>query len=110
MLKYKVLKPFINGPEVGEIMELTYDPNSSLSGVTIQLLLDGGYIVEEHGKWKPDPDEWYWTISGSLEVCNFRNNSSSDLEKIRVGNCFRTKADALKARDAIQETLKNLQV
>lgn len=100
-MKYKVIKEIFDGPEVG--MNLTiHDHPGLIAGATIQLLLDGGYIVEEDGKWKPKME------FRECDTCRAKPGSP-----ILCSGCLHNRAvieDALKARDAIREALKNLEV
>ena len=59
--------------------------------------------------WKPENNEEYWYINEVGEICHtlFNGFLMPDLKRVRVGNCFQTKDDAITARDKIAKILLN---
>lgn len=61
-------------------------------------------------KWEPEAGDPYWTIDlqfGTLGVEVYEwEESDTDRMAMGLGNCFRTKALALKARGGIARLLK----
>lgn len=117
MTKYKVIKQFPGGPEVGTVLD-TRESDGFLknlyedyyaSPVETMVLLDGGYIEEVDGKWKPDLGEKYWFIGREGTVgWSYWEEDETDKARERFLGIYQTEAEALKARDAIAELLKNL--
>lgn len=106
-MQYKVIKQFLGGPELGR----TIDSKIAAifhQDVALQFLIDGGYIEEVEGKWKPDVGHGYSYIDefGRVKAC-VRSDVNDD-RRIEFGNYFETPNKALKARDAIKELLKTI--
>jgi hypothetical protein len=114
-MKYKVIKPFLGGSEVGTVLEVNSDnlwrnmayTTGDCSPIELQLLLDSGYIEEVDGKWVPKEREKVWFIS--VQGIPYEACWGTDDVRMLTG-CYPTESDALKARDAIKECLKNLNV
>lgn len=94
-------------------------PNINVENLKIALLL-----LKQHGKkpecssceeaieaafppqpkeeWRPKEGESYFLISttGAVEICGWEENSFSDKERLKFGNCFPTReaAEAFKAK------------
>ena len=60
-------------------------------------------------KWVLEDNDEYWYITEIGEICHtlFNGFLMSDLKRVRVGNCFQTKEDAIIARDKIAKVLLN---
>lgn len=60
-------------------------------------------------KWVLEDNDEYWYITDIGDICHtfFNGFLMSDLKRVRVGNCFQTKEDAIIARDKIAKVLLN---
>lgn len=59
------------------------------------------------GYWVPKFGESYWFVSSLFEVVGESNlGCSFDMERIDVGNCFRTEEEARKAAEEVRKCLK----
>lgn len=117
-MQYKVIRKFLGGPELGTVLETTDRGELHIREATqadryivpssMQLLLDGGYIEEVEGKWKPGVGHGYSYIDefGRIKAC-VRSDVNDD-RRIEFGNYFETPNKALKVRDAIKELLKQI--
>lgn len=58
-------------------------------------------------KWKPKNDEEYWFINDLGEICHslYNNFLLRDNKRVKIGNCFQTKLEALNARNKIAKSL-----
>lgn len=60
--------------------------------------------TKEH--WRAEEGELYYYLSAELKVAIDKDyDTESDLECYDVGNYFRTREDAIKARKLLKETL-----
>lgn len=59
--------------------------------------------------WKPENNEEYWYINEAGEICHtlFNGFLMPDLKRVSVGNCFKTKDDAITVRAKIAKILLN---
>lgn len=60
-------------------------------------------------KWVLEYNDEYWYITDIGEICHTSYNDflMTDLKRVRVGNCFQTKEDAITARDKMAKILLN---
>lgn len=60
-------------------------------------------------RWKPEHNEEYWYLNDVGKICHtlFNDFLMSNIKRVRVGNCFQTKDDAITARDKIAKVLLN---
>ena len=60
-------------------------------------------------KWVLEDNDEYWYINDLGEICHTSYNGffMTDLKRVRVGNCFQTKEDAITARDKMAKVLLN---
>jgi hypothetical protein len=57
-------------------------------------------------KWRPDYDENYWFVNASIVAdCELWKKYTVDFDRLKAGNCFKTEAEAIIARDKIREVL-----
>lgn len=58
-------------------------------------------------KWELEDFDEYWYVNEVGEICHtlFNGFLMLDLKRVRVGNCFQTKDDAITARDKIAKIL-----
>ena len=63
---------------------------------------------EPKKQWKPQENQLYWIITeeGKVEDYIYYLENKWQEEEFEIGNCFRTKELAEKARDQVLETLK----
>jgi len=115
MKTYKVLKAW-EGVEVGEELKSNHHGVTSYSDSfggnhftikphEIAILLHLGFIEEVEAvkkKFVPKDGDKYWYVS---EFCNvdwhYNDDDYSDEKYIRLGNCYRTEAEALEARERV---------
>ena len=68
-------------------------------------------IPDEPERWKPKDTAQYFYITsdGFATFTYFSINDVLDNTRLDFGNCFRTKSEAQKARDAVRELLLKMQ-
>lgn len=96
--------------------------SSNIKIASVSDINDFQELLHTHGKewsfkykvlvdwiWKPENNDEYWYISEVGEICHtlFNGFLMPDLKRVRVGNCFQTKDDAITARDKIAKILLN---
>jgi hypothetical protein len=98
MKTYKV-KIAWEGAKVGDEIKTIESP------LTIAVALHLGFIEEVGAvkeKFVPMYDEEYWYITTPCEVLKTSNDGlSTDKMYIKIGNCYRTEAEALEARERV---------
>ena len=71
---------------------------------TIAILLHLGFIEEVGAvkeKFVPREGEIYYCITDIGKIYYTKNNTDHDKIKIGIGNCYRTEAEALEARERV---------
>lgn len=78
------------------------------SGYTLEGLLTGMYTIKRK-PWKPQDDEEYWLVglNGRISSDVFCKNRLYDINLYKIGNCYRTKAEAMANRDKWVEFYKS---
>ena len=120
------------GLELGEKFELTYD-DGTIDEDTYKIEEDGLYYKQKQSEdwfaepsttvnklvngyckavpkqWKPKKDEqyWYYSIAWESALGLEFNSSIGDLLNWKVGNCFKTKEEALvKGKEIMEQIMK----
>ena len=64
-------------------------------------------VADKGGRWRPELDEWYWTVydTGRCGNCNW-DNDSIDKWRYLTGNCFKTEEEAEEYRKQIEYTAR----
>lgn len=114
-MKYKVLKEFLPGVIVWQECEVKMALLNVISSCgCFSFLIPETYAklhpdIFEPVKWRPESCDKYYLVYGDGSVCvQTWENDYSDNEHYNFGNCFRTKKEAMAARDKIKEVLKNI--
>jgi hypothetical protein len=67
----------------------------------------GGHEMVE--RWKPETNEWYWKLRDTGVPLELKwTGSKQDWDYYHYGNCFRTNAEAVAARDMVKKALANM--
>lgn len=60
-------------------------------------------------RWKPEVGEEYWNINTFIEVNSFIwTGFGTDIGLYKIGNCFRTKKEAIAAAKKIREVFRDV--
>ena len=59
-------------------------------------------------KWIPKPDDYLWVFNYKGEIGGFKNPVWFDKKQIKFGNYFKSKREAIAARDKVKELLNSL--
>lgn len=112
--KYRLLKPFLTYP-VGHTFETNYlgrwASNESepciATACGIECLLQWKIISPYDGKCKPEEGDGFYFITPMGRIDSFACFTVERHQKyVDFGNCFKTKDEALAARDRIKTLLK----
>jgi hypothetical protein len=61
------------------------------------------HVVE---RWKPETNEWYWKLRDTGVPLELKwTGTKQDWDYYHYGNCFRTNAEAVAARDMVKKAL-----
>ena len=64
----------------------------------------GGHKVVD--RWKPETNEWYWKLRDTGVPLELKwTGTKQDWDYYHYGNCFRTNAEAVAARDMVKKAL-----
>lgn len=67
----------------------------------------GGHEVVK--RWKPETNEWYWKLRDTGVPLELKwTGSKQDWDYYHYGNCFKTNAEAVAARDMVKKALANM--
>jgi len=67
----------------------------------------GGHEVVE--RWKPETNEWYWKLRDTGVPLELKwTGTKQDWDYYHYGNCFKTNAEAVAARDMVKKALANM--
>jgi hypothetical protein len=66
-------------------------------------------LFNEPQRWKPEDQQEVYTVSdcGEIRTATFRHGEHRSEALWAFGNCFKSKKDAARARDAIEQLLIN---
>jgi hypothetical protein len=57
-------------------------------------------------RWKPETNEWYWKLRDTGVPLELKwTGTKQDWDYYHYGNCFRTNAEAVAARDMVKKAL-----
>ena len=60
-------------------------------------------------QWKPETNEWYWKLRDTGVPLELKwTGTKQDWDYYHYGNCFRTNAEAVAARERVKKALQNL--
>ena len=65
------------------------------------------YVKPEPQRWKPQKNEWYWTVNNDALVNSLWGDDFIDRERFAAFNCFQTQAQAQEAARRVRELLLN---
>jgi hypothetical protein len=66
----------------------------------------GHEVVE---RWKPETNEWYWKLRDTGVPLELKwTGTKQDWDYYHYGNCFRTNAEAVAARDMVKKAIANM--
>jgi len=67
-------------------------------------------LFHESPRWKPEDHQEVYRVSdcGEIRTSTFRHGEHDSEALWAFGNCFKSKKDAARAREAIEQVLRNL--
>jgi hypothetical protein len=65
------------------------------------------YVKPEPQRWKPQKNEWYWTVNNDALVNSLWGDDFIDRERFAAFNCFQTQAQAEEAARRVRQLLLN---
>ena len=67
-------------------------------------------LFNEPQRWKPEDHQEVYRVSDCGEICTstFRHGEQYSEALWAFGNCFKSKKDAARAREALEQVLRNL--
>lgn len=69
----------------------------------------GHEVVKPVERWKPETNEWYWKLRDTGVPLELKwTGSKQDWDYYHYGNCFRTNAEAVAARDMVKKAIANM--
>lgn len=105
---YDAIIAFANGAQI----EGRPTPNSAwttFSNPTWETSWEYRVKPEENEPWTPKDGEayYYWNSMGEIEEQDFHHRWPSDADRLKLGNCFRTRKEAKAAIKRIRTLLKD---
>ena len=104
-MKIKFLKPFRLYNPIGDDVMMGEGAVENVKEDYAEWLIDNGFAkeVQESGWWKPEHGEEYWGINSDGRAFQDRwLKYSQDRIRMAMGNCFKTKAAAIRYRDYLE--------
>lgn len=65
------------------------------------------YVKPEPKRWKPQINEFYWTVNNDVLTNSWWEDDSIDRSSFAAFNCFQTREQAIESARRVRETLLN---